>query len=299
MPYDPVNNVRADIVMDPSSIPSRMNVSRLYEQYFNAFSRKTKKLVTDVINNYTDANISNQEKIDILTEEQTLETFKIVVGLLEHLDTEQYYVYKNALDSINIYAIKEILLEIIEEELFIYYKVSSKKKAPDIIQSIRGTIYEPIIGKINFVKDGQIQEGKSDVLIAPLYVILLFKTADEFLSTASSKTNHYNFPISAGKSSKHSLPWPNNSVKISSETESRLYTLYAGWEAMAELKDRATSLETHKEVYHNILKADTPTNIDVLVDREKIPYGNTADLQLIDSVYNCAGVGLDYIPEKD
>ena len=299
MPYDPVNNIRADIIMDPSSIPSRMNVSRLYEQYFNAFSRRTKALVTDMINGYTDVNLSNQEKIDILTEEQTLEAFKLVVGLLEHLDTEQYYAYKNALDSVNIYAIKEILLEILDKELFLYYKVSSKKKAPDIVESIRGTIYEPNIGKINFIKDGQIQKSKTNVLIAPLYIVLLFKTADEFLSTASARTNHYNFPISAGKSSKYNLPWSNSPVKISSETESRLYTLYAGREAMAELKDRATSLETHKEVYKNILTADTPTNIDVLVDRNKIPYGNTADIHLISSVFNCAGIDLDYIPDSD
>jgi len=299
MPYDPVNNIRADIIMDPSSIPSRMNVSRLYEQYFNAFSRRTKALVTNMVDGYTDVNLSNQEKVDILTEEQTLEAFKLVVGLLEHLDTEQYYAYKSALDSVNIYAIKDVLLEILDKELFLYYKVSSKKKAPDIVESIKGTIYEPNIGKINFIKDGQIQEGKTDVLIAPLYIVLLFKTADEFLSTASARTNHYNFPISAGKSSKYNLPWSNSPVKISSETESRLYTLYAGREAMAELKDRATSLETHKEVYKNILTADTPTNIDVLVDRNKIPYGNTADAHLISSVFNCAGIDLDYIPDSD
>ena len=40
---------RADIIMDPSSIPSRMNVGRLYEQYYNAISRHVKYRVTQAV----------------------------------------------------------------------------------------------------------------------------------------------------------------------------------------------------------------------------------------------------------
>lgn len=298
MPRDPVTGIHADIIMDPTSISGRMNVSRLYEQYFNGFSRKTKYLVTNAINSYTGAELPNSEKIEILKPEESLGVFTLVLELLSYIDNEQYKAYKSLYDEKNIYNINKILLEILEKELFIQYTVSNRKKAYQIVKELKDTKFAPDIVYPEYTINGKKVPGRGKVIIAPLYIILLFKTGDEFLSCASAKTNHYGFPISAGKNTKYNLPWRNSPVKIASETEARLFSAYSGPEVIAELKDRATSKDTHAEVYKNILNAQTPTNVDRLVDRSKMPFGNDASLQLVNSVFNCAGVEIDYVPEN-
>ena len=52
MPYTYVNGekVIADVVMDPSSVVSRMNPGRIYEQKFNAISRKTQYEIRKAMN---------------------------------------------------------------------------------------------------------------------------------------------------------------------------------------------------------------------------------------------------------
>lgn len=297
MPIDPVTGARADIIMDPTSIPSRMNVSRLYEQYFNAMSRHTQKLVINMIDQLTDVNLSTNEKVDILTPEETGKVFDIVLGLLSILETEQYSGYLNLRETNNVYNMNIILKEILDKELFLYYKSSSDKNAYQIVLDAQGTMYEPHIGHIHVSKQGELTLTKDKMMVAPLYVILLFKTGDEYLSTASSRTNHYNFPISAGKNLKNALPFRNSPVKISGETESRIFSVYADQKVIAELKDRANSLNTHRHLYDNILKAENPTDIEHVVNREEMPYGEDSAIQLVDSVFNCAGIELVYIDE--
>ena len=140
--------------------------------------------------------------------------------------------------------------------------------------------------------------SKKKIRIAPQYTILLAKTADNFLSCASAKTNHFGLPISAGNSQRNRLGWRNSPVRILSETEGRLYRAYANPVVMAELKDRATSLDTHTVMCKNILDLDKPTNVDVLIDRDKHPYGTDTVMSVIDGVFNAAGVKIDYVRDK-
>jgi len=296
MPVDSAGNV-ADLITDPNSIASRMNIGRLYEQYFNAASRHTKKLVINAIQSL-DTSMDPLELLEIMSPKETIVVFDIALGLLKIIDTEQYVGYANLVKTNNIYSIKEILHEIMTKELFIYYKVSSKKKPYQIVTELRDTIYAPPIGKSYFNKEGNIVAGKSEMFIAPMYIMLLFKTGDEYLSVASAKTNHYNFPIGVSKTAKNRLPWRSSPTKILSETESRLVASYTSRLALAELKDRANSIDTHRIIYNNILNADKPTNIDVIVDRNKHPYGTDAGIQLIDNIFNCAGIELEYTSEQ-
>lgn len=284
MPRDEYGNI-ADIIMDPSSIPSRMNVGRLYEQYFNAMSRHTKKMVLDITSNIPAFTLSE----DIVNK-----AFNLVLGLTELIGTEQFDSYSKANLSQKI----EILEEIRLKELFILYKLSSKKKAYQVVLKSRGTIFEPPLGRIRHmnIKDGL---TKKNIFIAPLYIILLARTADNFLSTASPKVNHFGLPIGVSNKSKNLWPFRNSPVKIISETESRLYTAYSRSPiGPAELKDRANSIPTHEHIYRNILSADKPTNIHRVVDREVIPYGQDSSLDIINNIFNAAGMTIDYVHDS-
>jgi len=296
LPMDKYGN-RADVIADPTSISSRMNISVLYEQYFNAASRKTKHMVTEKIFSY-DNSMDAAAIIEILTPEETIETFNIVLGLLKIIGTEQYDAYLELVHTNNIYSIKEILVEIVTKEMFIYYTVKSKKKAYQVVGDLKNSAYAADIDHVTFIKDGKEVLSNDKMIIAPLYMILLFKTGDEYLSVASAKTNHYNFPIGVSKVNKNRIPWRASPVKVLSETESRLFTAYGSRLGIAELKDRANSITTHKMVYKSILEADKPTVISRAVDRTKQPYGTDASLQLVNNIFNCAGIELEYKPDK-
>lgn len=291
MPYTMINGekVRADVIMDPSSLVSRMNVGRIYEMYFSAISRKTQYEIRKAmggikpITNYTKQEIQNG--------------WDVLLGLLRIIDTEQYQVYK---DLSNMDSILEILEECLNKEVFIYYKVSSNKKPYEIIHDIEGTIYQPEVNHCMIPReDGTEKRTKTPVMIAPLYTILLGKTAESYLSVSSAKVNHFGLPIGVGANTRNYLPYRSSPTKVLSETEVRLYLAYVGRLGIIELKDRANSIPTHEAIYSKILKSEQPTNIDVVVDRNVTPYGNDSTLDLINNIFNSAGLDISYNVEDN
>lgn len=279
--------VRADVIMDPGSVISRMNPGRLYEQYINGSSRRAQYIITQAMggkklkNKYTDKEIE--------------QGWKLLLDYLSIFETEQIDSYR----TINSREEKlDILLECIFQEVHVYYKMESKKKAYTIVRDLEGTIFAPIRAKAHIPnEDGTVSVTKKDVLISPIYMILLAKTADVFLSVASAKTNHYGIPIKVNNTNADNMHYKASPTKNQSETEERVYCSYAGREAVIELKDRANSIETHKHMYKNILEADSPTNMQSFVDREVQPFGTDNSMELINYIFNAAGISIDFVPE--
>ncbi len=308
MPVDKYGNV-ADIIMDPTSIPGRMNAGRLYESYFGGASRNARMKVLESITGYNIDDKDNdfgwyENYIDKVTEKardmivkdldydnaNTInKAFDVLLEFLSIIDTEQYVSYSkvdNSDDKL------EILREIVEKELYIYYKVSSKKKPPEVVRDMEKTKFyvprEPIMFEGKPTKEG--------ITIGNLYVILLNKTADGYLASASPSVNHFGIPVRVNTSTKTGLPYTNNPTKIISETESRLYRSYAKSPILAaEFKDRASSMRTHSAIYHNTLKADKPSNMPTAVDRSIIPYGTDNSLSLIKDIFNSTGINFKYV----
>ena len=294
MPRDKYGNY-ADIIMDPTSIPSRMNAGRIYESYFNASSRNTRRILLDnLVGSYTDGDFTllndYENAIENATDEKLLETYDMLLEFLSVIDTEQYPAYLEArkdMDKVN-----EIMLEIAEKELYLYYKVSSKKKSARFVRDLEKTKFkvprEPI-----FI-DGE--KTKAGITIGTIYCMLLNKTADGYLASASANINHYGIPVRVNNATKTGMPYINNPTKIIGETECRMYRNNSKSPILAaELKDRASSVTTHKEIYGNTLRAEKPTNIDVIVDREKFPYGTDNSLILIKDIFNSTGINFKYV----
>ena len=105
----------ADICMDPTSLPGRTNPGRVYEMYFNGSSRNAKEIIT---HDFTANGLES--------------AFTLLVDFLSHYDTEQHAGYKHVLDKSKtdnslLVVMKEVIDEIISKELYIYYKINSKK----------------------------------------------------------------------------------------------------------------------------------------------------------------------------
>ena len=118
------------------------------------------------------------------------------------------------------------------------------------------------------------------------------------LYTSSPNLNNFMFPIPVTSSNRDRFPYRNTPVKNISETEGRLFSFYGGREAIAELKDRANSVPTHRALYNNILTAQHPTNVDNLVDRNLVPFGNDSAIKLVQSIFNSIGMSYTYVPGR-
>lgn len=298
MPVDKYGN-RAEIVMDSNATPARMNLARSYIQYFSGTSREVKRLTIEELK-VIQANKGLKnilEALESLNLEETKHLFRHILAVCKIIDNEQYQAYSTLT---NIKDIKEVLHETITKEFYIYHKVTNKKNSYAIVNELRNSIYRPPIEDIILNRDGELIPSKNKMLIAPLYMFLISKTSDGYLSAASSKTNHYDLPVGISKVDKSRVPFRRTPTKILSETETRLYGSFTPDERfLIELKDRASSPETHKVAYKNILTAPKPTNIDILIDRSVVPYGNDSALKLTESILNAAGLGLEYSPDKD
>lgn len=286
MPHTLDGKTRADIVMDPGSVVSRLNPSRLYEQYFCGASRRTQELIRNSI---------GIKKASEYTKQEIEKGMEILLGFLKILDNEQYYTYANLK---NIEAKREIIAECVHKEVYILFRVSNRKPAYKVFNEIQDSIYKPHYGPVRFKSGGEIKTTKDAILIAPTYNILLNKAANSAITTASSKLNHYGLPISVN-GTKNRLPYKESSLKNISETENRLFVSYAGRKAAAELKDRAVNLETHQAIYKNILNADYPTNIDDVVGRDQHGYTGDAAMEFIENIFNPAGISIDYVEDSE
>ena len=288
MPYNKYG--RADAIMNSGSIISRMNLGRNYIQYFSGVSRHCRETLRSM---------ANGQPIESLDSKIIEKMYTHLMGLLGKFNTKQFDAYAHATEEEKI----EILKECVEDEVQLLYQVDNEKTAYQIVMDIEkeGNKYAPprdnvVIPVINQLT-GEYKEAttKQPMLIAPLYTIVICKTADNMLFCNSPYLNNFAFPISVAASNRDDLPYRNNPVKTVSETEGRLYRAYANPEFIAELKDRA-SPDTHKIEYENILKSKKPTNVDCLISRDKIPYGNDSSLKLFRSILRSIGIDYTYVP---
>lgn len=305
MPFN--DQGRVDIIMDSNSVISRMNMARLYGQYFQTASKTCRKKMLLKVGIPIEWE-EDPTKVDEITaianglDDKTIEDlFTYLMGFLGKFDTLQFDAYANASKEEK----RTIITECLAYDVKVLSKVSNVKKAYQCVLDIDNSEYRPYRTNITFPvvsEDGKTidyQVSKEPMLVGPLYTILVSKTADNMLFTSSPNLNIFAFPTSVTSKNRDQFPYRNSPVKNVSETEGRLYTYYCGVEAMAEIKDRANSVPTFKEIYNNILNADQPTNVEHIVDRAKVPYGSDSAIKLIRSIFKSIGMDMVYVKGHD
>lgn len=305
MPRD-IYGTQTDIMMDRGAVVSRMNMGRLYQLYFCAASRHVQHMLHNWIAlERTYLPTSNTEAIPVegrpairelsTYSDAVIDTaYTIILSFTYAFRTEHYEKYSLIVDR----ASKEVILkDCLENEVYFYCRISARRRLYQIAYGIESSVLKPIRGPVTFIMNGKRHTTKKPVRVAPQYTIVLGKTADNFLSTASARTNHYGVGVGIPSSQKHMTPHKDVPVKIVSETEGRLYVSYAHPMFIAEILARANKDE-NKYMYDKILHSIRPTNIDMLIDRTVMPYGNNTPLQITESVFKCVGTVLKYVPDN-
>jgi len=265
-----------------------MNIGRLYEGYINAASREVKRSITKTVNGRDVSNISNDEVVNI---------FNIGMEFLSLLDNEQFTTYTSLLT--NQAAMRDIIVDVMDKEFYTYLPVDNDVDMVELTKRISNSKFFPTKENVSYIINGEPKTSDTKIAIVPMYIMLLSKLGDTWLSTASSKVNHYGIPIGLSKANKHRVPWSDNPTKTISETEGRILASYAGRVALAEMKDRANSMDTHKLIYDKILAADVPTNIDKSIDRDVHPYGGDDSLNIVETIMKSGGCTMKYVDENE
>lgn len=278
------NKIIADIIMDPASVVSRNNPGRILEHFFNDASRKFRNYLRSLVKNYKKP-----------TDNEIELCFSKILEFFALLETEQYQYYLASKDNPQLK--REIVLECLTQEVYIYYKVSTEKRPIEIAKEIiEHSEFNPELLDVYF-KDrltGNTVKFKRKARIAPIYEILLNRRSDKLLATNIAKINHHGFPISTSTNTKNKLMWKNNPVRLLSETDTRVYNAYGSPELVMELKDRGLSQVTVREIYSNLLTYINPTNVQDLVDRIKVPYGEDAASHKLKNYLAAMGTKLTY-----
>lgn len=295
MPVDEDGNV-SDIISGPDSIPGRMNLGRLYAPYFNGAARDVRKQMLE------EFGLDRQYKGPISLEElRAIPRDRYAQGLntilkFYHIVTQrQYEEFVNTLTADE----QELWVQwLINDKPYLYIPVDSQKAFDQMVLEIEAN-FKLVYGPVTYVgRSGRRVTTKNKFRIAPLYMMLLDKIADTWLSADIGKHNNFGILAAMNQVDKFSTPWRRTSPRVLGETEARLYCMYGGREMIAELMDRSGNIVTQQEIANQIIHHPTPGNIDNLVDRNKVPLGGARPIQIAQHQFRCAGFSVVHGDEK-
>lgn len=293
MPVDEAGN-RADIVMDSASVISRMNLGRLYEHYFGAACRDVTKSVCAILGVNPSAGKITEFTLSKMDPDVIKHAYQRLMHFYQLVSSRQYEFFNF---TINEEEKQQHLCDVVNEGIYLYYPVDNEKDIIKVVQEV-DKAFKPTFGPVSFVGDSKQRVTTSNnIRIAPLYMMLLDKIADDWSSVSSGKLQHFGVLSPQTKTEKFMYPYRNSPVRTIGETEGRIFAGYCGREAIAEMMDRSNSPFTQRNVIWNILSSNVPTNIDHVVDRDYVRLGGSRPLQLIRHIMGVAGVEIVYEPE--
>jgi hypothetical protein len=292
MPVDE-KGLRADIIMDPKSTVSRLNVGTLYERSIKASMVRLESIVREEFKRY------NVSEVYELTTDQLSALFTHPNNFMHMVGNDLAPSYQSALDRQDREAMISVLEEVINDRFRVFLLLDNDKRKYEIVEDLEKSIYKPTYGKVTYTYKGRKRTTANNIMIAPMYIFLLSKIADSVLTTSSAKLNHFGIPIVTSKSDRYSLPSKNSPVRTQGETEGRIFVAYGGRTFLAELKDLNTSIKSHSMVYSSLLEKDKPTSIDDIVDRTVQPYGTERGLTILNALWNSIGMELEYVSETN
>ncbi len=295
-PVDADGNV-ADLVVDPYSTISRMNVGRVYEQYINSAGRDIVKKVRETLGIAKDEKYpaNKVQEAYLAAPAAVLQLFDYVNGFYSICSPRMYTGMLALPEAERVEHIKHI----VEKGIYLYMPTDNEAEPLDIIRSIKH-YYDPIWGPVSFIgNSGKKRTTRDNVRIGSMYIMLLEKTGDNWGAVASAKFQHFGIPSKLTKADKYTAPTRHQPVRGVGETEGRLLASYVGAVGTAEIMDRNNSPISHKLVVEAIINADKPTNIPVAINRNIHPLGGAKPLQLVKHIGYCAGWRFAYTSTKN
>jgi hypothetical protein len=291
MPVDEHGN-RADIVFDDVSVSNRMNPSRSYRHYMNSAARDVRKNVMSILGV---SGKTTEDKLYGIDPILVTNAYNYLLGYYAKFSPKQHKFFSEIPDEEKY----EHLKDLINDRIYNFFPIDNTVSLEDAVMSIEtDPNYRPLHGPVSYVDtSGNRVTTVNKVRIAPQYIMLLDKIADDGSSVSFAKQQHFGTPSPVTKSEKFSTPHRGSPTRTMGETEGRIIVGYTGEQVVAEWIDRSNNPLTQRNMGWNIMSALHPTNIDHVVDRAHVSHGGSKPLVLTKHMLTCAGIELVYEPE--
>jgi DNA-directed RNA polymerase beta subunit len=290
MPVDEAGN-RAEVIMDSLATLNRMNLARSYEHYHGAAARDVSVEVRKLLGLSKGVSM---ERLELLDPQLIFAAHQYILRYYETISTRQFEFYRDLPKE----KIIEHVFDVVNEGIYPYMPTDNDKDPVETARIVEQK-FKPVYGPVSYVgNSGERHTTRDKVRIGPMYFMLLDKTATEWASTSTGRLQHFGVLTTMTKSEKFSSPWRNNPTRTIGESEARIYRAVTSPYVIAELLDRSNNPTTQKNIVQNLLMAEKPGNIDEVVDRDFISYGNSRSLQNVKHIMHCAGFTVAYKPEK-
>lgn len=299
MPVDEHGNV-ADFVFDPGSTINRMIISRLYEQYINAASRDVLRSLTLMLGvnretHRTKGTIQKElTRIEMNEPARFKQAWDYLLGYYAITVPAQHAVFAEGRHGAT--PLGHLTHVINEGYLVLHIRTDHPLEYKNMVADIE-EFYPPLWGPVKYIDPfGNHVTTREKIRIGPMHILMLEKIADSWSAVSTATTQHYGVLATMSNQDKYSKPIRHNPTRAFGEAEIRILLSYAGGRVAAEILDRNNNLAAHKEIVRSILRAEKPTNIDVAVDRQKVPLGGARPLQLVKHIAQCGGWAFAYKP---
>lgn len=284
------DGVRADIILDPNAVFSRMIISRLFEMHKNSSSLTVHRNILHILSLTGDeANLEyliSQMDDDVVEHawQYLLEYYKINSPRMYGWFTNGEYK-----------ASKHVhLASVVKDGIYIFSPTDNEPEYMDIVEMCEAYAH-PHYGPVKYKDDyGNIVTTQEKVRISSLYMLLLEKTGDDWSSTPSGKLQQHGILSPLSKHDKYHSPARQQPSRAMAESETKNYVSYSDAFVASDLLDRNNNPEVHKEIVKNILDSDRPTDIDEIVSRDKYPLGQSKPLQIMKHTAYCNGYRFSY-----
>lgn len=289
MPVDEHGNI-ADIISDPNSTVSRMNVGRSYEHYLGAVSRDNwQRLRSRWINQYGPHFTQLLEDSDV---ESVRGMFQKLGGMLN--SESLGYFTEATTEELRHYIGKCERLKGLE----MFYPPDNERNIVDVINDIQASEFAPHFGKVTYVNgQGQRVTTVENVLMGVMYYMFLEKVANTYSAVSSSKVNNFGFPVKSTTTDKYRYPHSLTPTKITGETENRILNSFMDPEGPADIQDLSMNPNSHKLLYKHALESHSAFDTNFNIDREDNPYSQTKSLQLMHHVTIAAGFDFEHVED--
>lgn len=271
MPIDKFGR-RAHIIMDPDSIAKRMNDGCFYETYVHASMDQTEAEVKRMYENGG------------------------VDAAYDHL--VKYYSclsipMRNATDHVcaNNPVQKKIHVEsVIKEGMHIWMPPGTPKIGIGQVRLLQE--HFPLDhGPIQYrTASGELEWTVDDVIIGGMYLILLEKTGNDWAAVGSLKHQHHGVPAKLTQKDRYSQPWREQPNRSLAEAEVRNAMHAVDEQVVADLLEMPNSPDAQKMMARNILEADTPTDLETIIDYSQLRRGFSRALMFVKHILECMGI---------
>lgn len=291
MPVD-ANGTRADLVIYGGSTFNRTNFGRFFEHFINAAARDLvirmrKDLGLDPHATPTKQQLlestADAAKVDEMF--NTLRRFYSTISVVMGEMTENH---PDPTDHVK---------HVLRDGCYSVIPPDNPLDDLDVIRTLRDGEFCPLYKPITVYDDNnKAYPTAGPVLMGGLHILSLEKIALDWSANASSKVNHFGIPSKRSNFDKHTTPGSESSLRALGESETRPWVSNISPEATMELIDQSNNLDAHREVIKQYITHPTPSNIERIIDRNKIPFGGSKPPQIVNHVLACRGIKFKFIP---